>query len=206
MNLTFKRLPLTVAVLAAIVSSSMTGCNRISNPFVKQEEPAYTEGTLGELLPAEVNKASSDGKPVEIDEVIQSYSELIQLADDPDIKMRGLQRLADLRLEKGETAYYDGADAQLDLAAESYEGLLTSYPDRIENDRVRYQLAKTRDLQGNMEANLAVLNGLVLSHPDSPYLAETQFRRGDMLFSKGDFVGAREAFDAVIATEEPQFE
>ena len=80
------------------------------------------------MLPAEVNKASSDGKPVEIDEVIQSYSELIQLADDPDIKMRGLQRLADLRLEKGETAYYDGADAQLDLAAESYEGLLTSYP------------------------------------------------------------------------------
>lgn len=200
----FKRMPLA-AVITVLVTGSITGCNRISNPFVKKEEPVVVSGTLGELLPAEVDRTANEGAPVNIDDVIDSYSELITLADDPDIKMRGLQRLADLRLEKGETAFYDGADTQLDLAAESYEGLLSSYPDRIENDRVRYQLAKTRDLQGNMEGNLAVLNGLVLSHPDSPYLAETQFRRGDMLFSKGDFVGAREAFDAVIETQEPQF-
>ena len=187
---------------AALLGAWLAGCGGAGS-LVREEAPPAA--TLAQLEPALVEKSALEPREVSIDEVIGSYVDLVELAEDPDVRMKGLQRLADLRLEKGETAHYSGVSSELEAAAGAYQGLLAEYPERIQNDRVRYQLAKTRDLQGDMEANLAVLNSLVLSHPDSPYLAESQFRRGDMLFSKGDFVGAGQAFDEVIASGEKQF-
>jgi tetratricopeptide (TPR) repeat protein len=208
--ISIKRLPSSLMVLTMVLTMLLGGCG-VRNPFVKETTDSAATAhvtaiaTLAELQPAIVEPAAKVAQKVTIDEVITSYTDLVGLAEDPDIKMKGLQRLADLRLEKGEVSLYEGLSGELDMAAEAYQGLLEQYPDRIENDRVQYQLAKTRDLQGNTEANLAVLNSLVLAHPDSPYIAETQFRRGDMLFSQGDFVGAKDAFDQVIASGEKQF-
>ena len=186
-----------------VAALCMTGCQSMTGmwgePDVAPVDPMSLEG----LQPAVITPVARTA-PVSLEEVIASYAELLPLLNDPDTQIRVLHRLADLKLAKGEVLMSEQAVDELDIAVGAYQGLLAQYPDRAENDRVLYQLAKTYDLQGNTEAQLDTLNRLVALFPQSEYLAEVQFRRGEILFSDGRYDAAEQAFSAVIDREQPR--
>ena len=77
---------------------------------------------------------------------------LLVLQQKKQIKV--LHRLADLKLQKGEELMAEQAIDELDIAISAYAGLLVKYPERSDNDKVLYQLAKTYELKGDAEKNL----------------------------------------------------
>lgn len=78
-----------------------------------------------------------------------------------------------------------------------YEKILVFNPDRPENDRVLYQLARVYEAQDRSEKRTEMLQRLVVDYPDSFYVPEVQFRLAEVYFEAGMF---REAAAAYMAT------
>jgi TolA-binding protein len=81
-----------------------------------------------------------------------------------------------------------------------YEKLLQDYPDRPENDRVLYQMARIYEATGRPERRDEMLKHLVEEHPESQYFAESQFRLADAYFAAGKFHEAAAAYQAAAQT------
>ncbi len=191
-------------LLCATTLSACSGKIPLINAEVVEDKPRAA--TLADLQPAVFEPPATEVQTVSIDEVIRNYELLLEMSPDPETRLLAMQRLADLRVEKGELGLDATGNAELTAAILSLEQLLEEYPEHRSNDRVLYQLAKTRDLQGNQEENLETLDRIIAEHPDSRYRAEVQFRRGEILFSRGEYVAAQQAFEDVLATGEPQFQ
>ncbi len=169
-------------------------------------DPALLEAIqLDSIHPAAMMRSSELSGPPGLDALIASYSALLPLLEEPESQVRVLHRLADLKMMKGEELMADRAVDELDIAIDAYTGLLQKYPQRTVNDEVLYQLAKTYDLKGMSDAYLVTMTRLVETYPQSQYLTEVQFRRGELLFSLGEYAVAQQAFEAVIAQGESSF-
>ncbi len=186
----------------SIAASILSACQMFG--FDEQTIPV-DPNRLQSLQPAVLVEKQQARVVPGVEQVIDSYSRLLPLLQDPEAKMRVLHRLADLKLAKGETLMAEQAIDELDVAVSAYEGLLLKYPQRADNDKVLYQLAKTHDLKGNADAHLATLNRLVSEFPDSQYLTEVQFRRGEIYFTRGDYTEAQLAFESVISQGDSVF-
>ncbi|MFV1873683.1 MAG: tetratricopeptide repeat protein [Oleiphilus sp.] len=169
------------------------------------DEKRIDKNSLAALQPAVINLPKTSISTLDVSEVIESYSQLLPLLTDPEKQLKVLHRLADLKLQKGEWLMAEQAKDELDIAISAYHGLLAKYPERRDNDKVLYQLAKTYELKGEAEKNLEILTRLVKEYPNSMYIAEVQFRRGEILFAWSNYQFAKEAFEAVIAEENPTF-
>jgi TolA-binding protein len=112
-----------------------------------------------------------------------------------------MRRLGDLSVELDESARASGdsgvTGVELSEAVKLYEGLLAAQPDYERGDAVMYQLARAYEAQGRPEKALDVLTELVGKHPDSVWVTEAQFRRGEVLFSSGRYRDAEQAYAAV---------
>ncbi|MCF6229677.1 MAG: tetratricopeptide repeat protein [Gammaproteobacteria bacterium] len=115
-------------------------------------------------------------------------------------------RLADLALEESEDELLNDSMDDMDSTTRSsgyfraitvYQQLLKDYPDRVENDGIRYQLARAYDYAGEPRVVLEVLTELVDQHPESSFFSEAQFRRGELLFTLGRFDDATVAYKEV---------
>lgn len=84
---------------------------------------------------------------------------------------------------------YSGSLDEIDLkgdlktAIELYKLLLESEADPDQRADTYYRLARAYDLDGDLDNELKALDALTQEHPNSIYYAESQFRRGEMLFS-----------------------
>ena len=78
-----------------------------------------------------------------------------------------------------------------------YEKILGFNPDRPENDRVLYQLARIYEVQDRLDKRTQMLQRLIVDYPDSFYVPEVQFRLAEVYFEAGMF---REAAAAYLAT------
>ncbi len=81
----------------------------------------------------------------------------------------------------------------------TYEELLTKYPDFKDTDDILYQLSKAYNGLYDYDKAMDMLNQLVQNYPDSVFYHEAQFRRGENLFLDGDFKNAALAYDTVLA-------
>ena len=72
-------------------------------------------------------------------------------------------------------------------------------PNYARNDTVMYQLSRAYEAQAQPEKALAVLDQLVAKYPQSQWITEAQFRRGEILFSAGRYRDAESAYAAVTA-------
>lgn len=197
------RVPVLQRLIWMAIVMVLSACQSVPN-----QNEMIDPNSLAALSPAVIQPAtlaSNDIAKVTVSEVISNYSALLPLLQDPEAKMRVLHRLADLKLARGETLMAEQAIDELDIAIDAYQGLLQRYPDRDINDQVRYQLAKSYDLKGNSVAYLAVMDQLIVEHPNSPLAVEVHFRRGEVLFSAGEYRQAELAFDAVIAAGASSF-
>lgn len=132
-----------------------------------------------------------------------SYRAYAAIASDQAKREYAMRRIADLQLAIGEEALAAGRphyQAFADAVA-AYQDLLRQYPGYARADEVHYQIARAWDSAGDEERTLAALTLVTQRYPDSPLYAESQFRRGEILFTRRDYAGAQTAYTAVLAAK-----
>src|SRR5271167_2936177 len=155
-----------------------------------------------ENQPVEVN--TDPPKNVDAAKTMESYKRFLDLnAGDAALRAEALRRLGDLNLESSESerierelATNEGLRAT--EAIHLYTALLTTYPKYERNDSVLYQLARAYELNAQPDKALASLDQLVAQYPNSRFMDEAQFRRGELLFSDKAYAKAQAAYEAVI--------
>lgn len=97
----------------------------------------------------------------------------------------------------------------------TYNNAISLYKEVIDNaapgvdlSESYYLLAKAYDLNGQPAKSLETLDQLIEKFPQSPYRAESQFRRGEQLFLLGDYEQAALAYRDVLSfgPETPYYE
>lgn len=126
------------------------------------------------------------------------------VSDDPELRAEAMRRLGDLELDATEAeqlaANIDTMNhASFNNAVQLYQQLLEAYPDYRRNDTVLYQLARAYEMGGRNDDALVVLNELVVNFPNTLLIDEVQFRRGEMLFLRRNYIDAEMAYRDVIA-------
>ncbi|MCK5886199.1 MAG: tetratricopeptide repeat protein, partial [Alcanivorax sp.] len=89
-------------------------------------------------------------------------------------------------------------DVDYNTAISLYQELLDSTTDPDQRAEAYYLLSKAYAMDGNLEQARASLDSLVEQYPNSEWALESQFRRGEMLFSDGDYDYAEKAYADVI--------
>jgi tetratricopeptide (TPR) repeat protein len=170
-------------------------------------------GTAADQKPAPTIK-DLDNQPVEIkndppknvdaSKTMESYKRFLDLnAGDASLRAEALRRLGDLNLESSESERIEhelvtNEGLRATEAIHLYSALLKAYPKYERNDAVLYQLARAYELNAQPDKALASLDQMVAQYPNSRYLDEAQFRRGEILFSEKAYVKSQAAYEAVI--------
>src|SRR5271170_3759687 len=182
---------LTAALAAGLLAPPSSAANK--NP-----------PTIKDLDAQQVDVNTDPPKNVDSNKTMDSYRRFLDLnAGDAALRAEALRRLGDLNLESSESerierelATNEGLRAT--EAIHLYSALLKAYPKYERNDSVLYQLARAYELNAQPEKALASLDQLVGSYPNSHYIDEAQFRRGEILFSNKAYPKAQTAYEAVI--------
>jgi cellulose synthase operon protein C len=160
--------------------------------------------TIKDLEDQQVDVSPDPPKNVDSAKTMESYKRFLDLnAGDAALRAEALRRLGDLNLESSESerierelATNEGLRAT--EAIHLYTALLKAYPKYERNDSVLYQLARAYELNAQPERALASLDQLVAQYPNSHFIDEAQFRRGELLFSEKAYPKAQSAYEAVI--------
>jgi TolA-binding protein len=160
--------------------------------------------TIKDLENQQVDISPDPPQGIDSNKTMESYKRFLDLnAGDAALREEAMRRLGDLNLESSESeriehelATNEGLRAT--EAIHLYSALLKTYPKYERNDSVLYQLARAYELNAQPDKALASLDRLVGSYPNSRYLDEAQFRRGEILFSDKSYPAAQAAYEAVI--------
>jgi cellulose synthase operon protein C len=187
------RLTCSLAILVAIaLGSAMASAD--------QKKPT----TIKDLDGQQVEVSPAPPQNVDSAKTMESYKRFLDLnAGDAALRAEALRRLGDLNLESSESeriarelATNEGLRAT--EAIHLYSALLKTYPKYERNDSVLYQLARAYELNAQPDRALASLDQLVAQYPNSHYIDEAQFRRGELLFSDKAYPKSQAAYEAVI--------
>jgi tetratricopeptide (TPR) repeat protein len=174
----------------------------LSGAGLAAEAPSQRTGTIKDLEEREIRVERDPPSGVTQQQAIEQYRRFLELQSQND-KMRAdaMRRLGDLQVEVDDSARANSdiglSGMEVKEAVKLYEGLLAAYPNYPRNDAVMYQLSRAYEAQANPEKALVVLDQLVSKYPDSAWLTESQFRRGEILFSNGRYREAEGAYAAV---------
>src|SRR6202041_2513196 len=160
--------------------------------------------TIKDLDNQQVDVSPDPPQNVEATKTMDSYKRFLDLnAGDAALRAEALRRLGDLNLESSESerierelATNEGLRAT--EAIHLYTALLKAYPKYERNDSVLYQLARAYELNAQPDRALNSLDQLVAQYPNSHYIDEAQFRRGEILFTDKAYPRAQAAYEAVI--------
>ena len=192
------RVSLRARSLLALVSAAIS----LGAPTAFADGKTKT-GTIKDLEDREVHVTRDPPTDVKAQQAIEQYRRFLELqSENAQMRAEAMRRLGDLQLEvdEGSRAVGDETFSGLEVqeAIKLYENLLQAYPDHGRNDAVMYQLSRAYEAQGQPEKALQVLDRLVTTHPDSQWITESQFRRGEILFSGGRYRDSEAAYAAVI--------
>ncbi len=160
--------------------------------------------TIKDLDNQQVDISPDPPRNVDSAKTMDSYKRFLDLnAGDAALRSEALRRLGDLNLESSESerierelATNEGLRAT--EAIHLYSALLKTYPKYERNDSVLYQLARAYELNAQPDRALASLDRLVAQYPNSHFIDEAQFRRGELLFSDKAYPKSQAAYEAVI--------
>jgi tetratricopeptide (TPR) repeat protein len=193
MKVLVSRLTCTAAILAGMALSPAMS---VAAP----KKPA----TIKDLDNQQVDISPDPPRNVDSAKTMDSYKRFLDLnAGDAALRAEALRRLGDLNLESSESerierelATNEGLRAT--EAIHLYSALLKAYPKYERNDSVLYQLARAYELNAQPDRALASLDRLVAQYPNSHFIDEAQFRRGELLFSDKAYPKSQAAYEAVI--------
>jgi cellulose synthase operon protein C len=182
---------------AAILAAMLLGPSIL---LAAPKKPA----TIKDLDNQQVDVSQDPPQNVDAAKTMESYKRFLDLnAGDAALRAEALRRLGDLNLESSESerierelATNEGLRAT--EAIHLYTALLKAYPKYERNDSVLYQLARAYELNAQPDRALASLDQLVAQYPNSHFIDEAQFRRGELLFSDKAYPKAQAAYEAVI--------
>src|ERR1700690_1663694 len=192
MKLLVSRLTCAAAILAAVA----LGPASLAAP----KKPA----TIKDLDNEPVDISTDPPQNVDAAKTMESYKRFLDLnAGDAALRSEALRRLGDLNLESSESERIErelvtNEGLRATEAIHLYSALLKTYPKYERNDSVLYQLARAYELNAQPEKALASLDQLVAQYPNSRLIDETQFRRGELLFSDKAYPKSQAAYEAVI--------
>ena len=174
----------------------------LSLPLAAQSPPPG--GTIGDLKSRSVEVHKDSAATPSVEKAMENYRRFLQLQNtDPKLRAEAMRRLGDLNLDAGELTRMEQEVTAQDLqgaeAIRLYTTLLKAYPDYPRNDQVLYQLARAYEVTGQADPALNALDRIVQRYPNTPQLAEVQFRRGELLFSAKRYPEAERAYAAAIA-------
>ena len=164
-----------------------------------------TGPTIDDLETRKYKFVEPELEPVQRQQVIESYQLFMGAAAAGNQKSVAMRRLADLQLEVGEENNL-AADPKLnksgqqsmDAAIATYVAYLQTHPKRKDNDLILYQLSKAYAIKGEPNKSLNAMNKLVRDYPDTRYLDEVQFRRGETLFVLRRYAEAEQAYATIV--------
>ena len=108
------------------------------------------------------------------------------------------------RRAAGEIAFESEEEVDLVDAATTvqaiklYKKLLKDFPEYPRADQVLYQLSRAYQEIGDIDEAIVVLGELVTRFPDSRYMPESNFRRGEYFFTRNRLYDAEIAYQEVI--------
>lgn len=189
-----KYLPNPVLALVLIVSSMAS---------LAQEAPRVlilggtdeSQMTIGQLKPAYIDFSYRANPRIAVPEIVSRYVKLLKEAEDPEVRLKALQRLGALENLYGETVE-DVLDRQAisEAAIRTYEQHLAEHPRAEGNDWVLYQLARSYEMAGRPQDVQRALERLMGQFPRSKLVAESAFRIGEIRFANGQFADAEKVF------------
>lgn len=170
--------------------------------------------TLADLPDAKIPNAKTKVEVLDMARIEQSYQRALSAAEEPALRQQIMVRIADLEMARSEKSQLDATDArrQYDKPIAMYNELLamqnngTAPAKGIQADQLRYKLAKAMSLDGRNEEATVILDQLAQTNPDSPFMAETQFRRAEKSFADGDYAAAERNYDAVVKGNNPELQ
>ena len=165
------------------------------------------EPTLKSLAGRQVVIDKDPGIPRDDEKAIAAYKDFLRATTLDAQRAEALRRLGDLEMDSAESRLAarsggESGDADYRAAIAHYEENLKAYPKDPGNDRVLYQLARAHEQGGRLDTALATLDRLVRDFPDTRYRDEAHFRRGELLFTARDYVGAERAYATVLEGDE----
>ena len=160
--------------------------------------------TIKDLEGQQVDVNTAPPQNVDANKTMDSYRRFLDLnAGDAALRAEALRRLGDLNLESSESERIErelvtNEGLRATEAIHLYSALLKAYPKYERNDAALYQLARAYELNAQPDKALASLDQLVAAYPDSRYIDEAQFRRGELLFGAKSYSAAQAAYEAVV--------
>jgi TolA-binding protein len=160
--------------------------------------------TIKDLDAQQVDVNTDPPQNIDANKTMDSYKRFLDLnAGDAALRAEALRRLGDLNLESSESERIErelvtNEGLRATEAIHLYSALLKTYPKYERNDSVLYQLARAYELNAQPDKALASLDQLVANYPNSHYIDEAQFRRGELLFSNKAYVKSQAAYESVI--------
>ena len=186
------KLPLRAPVL--IVLAMVAGCS--SNDIGP---------TIDDLETRKYKFVEPELEPVQRQQVIESYQRYMGAAAAGNQKSVAMRRLADLQLEVGEENNLSAdpklnksGQKSLDAAIATYVAYLQTHPKGKDNDLILYQLSKAYALKGESTKSLNAMDKLVRDYPNTRYMDEVQFRRGETLFVLRRYATAEQAYATIV--------
>lgn len=188
-----------IFLLSLLSATILHGCSQTV------KEGGQNTSSIGELKNRPVVFESVNSVVATHSSALENYR--AYLADSENTLYHGevLRRLAALELEESETINgqmieqkTDAGEQALISSIQHYNAYLQHYPDKKDNDYVLYQLAKSYAFVGDTEKSLLTLDKIIRRHPQTEYIDEIQFRRGEILFVFGDYSRAEQAYSAIV--------
>ncbi|WP_193162882.1 tol-pal system YbgF family protein [Microbulbifer hainanensis] len=178
-------------ILALAISCAVTASCSNQPPATLANLPTAT-------LPAE--PAITVPQP-DIAELQRNYEAALASSMDPHTRRQIQLRLADLEMERLEQqqAQHPGTAVSYNSAVQRYEALAAAAPD---DDYILYRLARARALNGETTQSLQALEDIASAAPESPFIGEVLFRRGEAAFNRRDHDAAARDFTALLQRTE----
>jgi len=195
---------LPILLSTVLLSGCLTTPTPDDEQIKVQNRPTLADLTTNANLTKTDNKQSNN-LPAK-DKLAAIYQSILALEPNPEIRANVEYRLAQINTQHYELTSTENINAkslvksaqQLQQLISEYKSLLHKYPNRNDNEFIRYQLAKALDLQGNTKASLAEIEQLMQHFPNSIYSAELNFRRGDIYYNNENYQAALTAYKKVI--------
>jgi tetratricopeptide (TPR) repeat protein len=192
----------------------MSTLNENSNDTSKNKRANLSD--LAEQQDVLLLEKFTNDKDTRSAKLAEIYQQLLTLEPDPEVRTKVEYRLVQINTEVFEKQSFGGTDNEgsddvnltlkqlqqddqtLSSLVDSYRNLLKNHAKHSENEHIRYQLAKALDLQGRIDESLVEMELLIAQHPTTKYLAELNFRRGEIYYNLQDYSSAIKAYDKVV--------
>jgi cellulose synthase operon protein C len=176
----------------------------------KDTLPGDDQPTLKTLAGREYAVGPDNAIAPDEEQAMEAYRRFLAAAPKAPQRPQAMRRLGDLAMEAADAKAANPAvnapaaatDPDYKAAIERYQDYLRAYPADPGNDRVYYQLARAHEQGGQLEVALKTLDKLVKDYPDTRYLDEVQFRRGELLFTARNYSAAESAYAIVLKRPE----